>query len=253
MTGPWNLGNDVVDLLHPGGAGKGRDPRFLRRVCSEAEQETIRGCQDPDGALWAHWAAKEAIFKSVSKTLGTAPVFHHPSFAVDFPAEALHRFLADQPSPTRVPLEGKGGYRDLVFRVQAEVRGEAVHAMSWTLGAGAGNPVVNYDCRQVSEETRGPASDFRRHFSPLEWRCVTHRASALTRILARHALAAASGVPEEAIEIRCGPGEPGRRIPSVWIHGEALPLDLTLSHHGRFLAYAFLSAPNDPGYRSRGR
>jgi hypothetical protein len=253
MTGPWHLGNDVVDLLHPGGVGKGRDPRFLQRVCSEAEQRNIRGSLSPDVALWAHWAAKEAIFKSASKALGTSPVFHHPAFEVDFSPAALHHFLADEGCRGGAPLEGEGRYRNLSFQVRAEQRGESVHAISWTRDEGRGHPSITCDCRDTSEETRGPSSDLQAHFSPLEWRCVTHRASALTRLLARRALAQARGVPEEILEIRCGPGAPGRRIPSVWLRGKALPVDLTLSHHGRFLAYAFLSQPSSPGYLSRGR
>lgn len=57
---------------------------------------------------------------------------------------------------------------------------------------------------------------------------------------ARQALAAAIGVAERDLEIGCGPGKPGRRIPNVLLRGKDLPVDLTLSHHGRLVAWAFL-------------
>ena len=36
------------------------------------------------------------------------------------------------------------------------------------------------------------------------------------------------------------PVNPGRRIPKVFLRGKEIPADLTLSHHGRLLAWAFL-------------
>jgi hypothetical protein len=56
-------------------------------------------------------------------------------------------------------------------------------------------------------------------------------------------MASPLGVPEGDLEIGCGPGQPGRRIPKVLLRGEEIPVDLSLSHHGRLLAWAFL--PSD--------
>jgi hypothetical protein len=241
MTGLWQLGNDVVDTLHLAGAGKARDARFLARVCSPEEQDAVRSCPDPDAALWVHWAGKEAIFKSASKVLGTPPVFRHPLFRVAFPEEtfnALVRRGSPDPGP---PLLGTGEYLDLRFGLSVERRGDSVHAVSWISRGGDGAPEFFAGCRESTEGTRGTASGLQESFSALEWECVTHRGSALARVLARKALASARQIPEETLEIRCGPGPPGRRIPSVWMGGKELPVDITLSHHGRFLAWAFLA------------
>ena len=73
-----------------------------------------------------------------------------------------------------------------------------------------------------------------------EWECVSHAGSALCRLEARTALAEALGMAEDRVEIRCGPGTPGRRVPLAYLDGQPVPVDLTLSHDGPFLARAFL-------------
>ena len=243
MTNPWHLGNDVVDLHHQGGVNKARDGRFLARVCSPDEERVIRASQDPDVALWVHWAGKEAVYKSASKALGSPPVFEHPLFRVAFPEPGLSDFLARRPARPGVSLAGSGTFGGLSFRLLVERGVSSVHAVSWIRYPDREGPAYRSHCQEWGEETRGPSVGLEPHFSAIEWTCVTHRASGLTRIMARKALAEALGVVESSLEIRCGPGSPGRRIPSVWLDGKELPVDLSLSHHGRFLAWTFLAVP----------
>jgi hypothetical protein len=183
---------------------------------------------------------KEAVFKSTSKILGAPPVFHHRLFQVAFPDEGLQGLL--NPSSPGRPLQllGRGSYMDFRVRLSVERSGPRIHAVSWMEREEEGDPGIFIECRESSAASGESASDLRDQFSPLEWACVTHRASALTRLAARESLASVWKVPGERLEIRCGSGLPGRRIPSVWLDGEELPADLTLSHHGRFLAWAFL-------------
>jgi hypothetical protein len=242
MTGGWALGNDVVDTLHRGAAGKGRDARFQERVFAPSERDAIRSSPDPDLSFWVHWVGKEAVYKSTSKILSAPPVFHHRLFQVAFPEEGL-RGLPNPSSPDDpLPLLGRGRYTGFRFRISVERRGTCIHAVSWIEGMEAGDPEICAECRESSAPAGGSSSDLKNRFSSSEWECVTHRASALTRLAARESLASVWGVPEQRLEIRCRPGHPGRRIPSVWLGSEELPVDLTLSHHGRFLAWAFLVA-----------
>jgi hypothetical protein len=60
------VGNDVVDLQEPGNRGKSRDERFLARVFTTDERELITRAAAPDTLLWVLWAAKEAAYKAVS-------------------------------------------------------------------------------------------------------------------------------------------------------------------------------------------
>lgn len=60
------VGNDVVDLKDPENQGKSGDDRFLARVFTAEERELIARAAVPDTLLWALWAAKEAAYKAVS-------------------------------------------------------------------------------------------------------------------------------------------------------------------------------------------
>lgn len=241
MSDPWHLGNDVVDLHHHGGSGKGTDSRFLARVCCQEEEEIIRSSADPDRVLWLHWSGKEAIYKSASKVLGSPPVFHHIRFQVAFPGLRSWDRGPSRAHEGATILTGTGRFEELVFSLSMELTGRYVHALAWIPATGGGSPAIRSFCVESAEDPRGPATGLREDFSALEWKCVSHRASGLTRLRAREALAAELDIPEALLEIRCGPGPPGRRIPSVWLRDEEIGVDLTLSHHGRYLAWAFLT------------
>lgn len=64
--------------------------------------------------------------------------------------------------------------------------------------------------------------------------------SAAVRMLARAALAETLGAHEGDVEIVCDPGVTGRRPPRVFLRGEPAPCDVSLSHHGRWVAWALL-------------
>ncbi len=61
------VGNDVVDLAEPENIGKSDDERFCRRVFNPRELSSITGSERPDSILWALWAAKEAAYKALSR------------------------------------------------------------------------------------------------------------------------------------------------------------------------------------------
>ena len=240
MTTDWNLGNDVVDLSHHGASGRSRDTRFLARVFTEEERDTILSASDPDRWLWIHWAGKEAIYKSVSKALGSPPVFVHSRFVVRFLPGDLRKSGDAHAQPPGDLLSGTGRYEDLSFQIRVEVSTSFVQAVSWSQRLDGAKPDYRWDCQHTREETRGVPTKLRGLFSTDEWNCVTHRASALTRIRVREALAVRLGVEVMDLQIRCRDGLPGRRIPTVWLRNREIPVDLTLSHHGAFLAWAFL-------------
>lgn len=241
MRRPWHLGNDIVDLTDPRHAGKARDDRFLRRVYSQKEREEIRSSENPDLALWIRWAAKEAAFKTVSKSLGAPPTFVHPTFRVSVHhPETLNDHTGEDADPPMTRF-GEVRYGPLLLPLRIEVHGPALHAVTWVPQDAQGIPPFSWGSSRMNEMGDQWRSVLRRNFSDREWGCVSHQASALTRLAARKALASAVGVEEEDLEIGCGPGEPGRRIPKVLLKGNEMPADLTLSHHGRLLAWAFLT------------
>jgi hypothetical protein len=235
-----------VDLADGRHAGKAGDHRFLERVFTPEERTIIQSSAAPDQTLWMLWAGKEAAFKTVSKARGAPPVFNHRLFEVSLFEE-----------PSEVPGSGSSSstvfhpavshrrtglvrYQGKAHRLLVEVAGPSLHALSWASESPQVTPPHTWGLDELPGEEGDWRSTYGPRFSPREWPCVSHRASALARLAAKTALESALGVPEDALEIACDPGTPGRRIPRVYLDGVELGVDLTISHHGRLLAWAFL-------------
>ena len=75
------IGNDLVDLRAREASGKSGDARFVARVFTARETELIARSSNPDAALWALWAAKEAAYK-VAKKLRPDVIFAHSRYEV---------------------------------------------------------------------------------------------------------------------------------------------------------------------------
>jgi hypothetical protein len=237
----WNLGNDIVDLADPRHGGKAGDGRFLQRVFSQGEQDEILSSPDPERALWIRWAGKEAAFKTVSKALGSPPTFVHSSFQVSLlplePGAGEDEGGAPLPPMTRF---GEVHYKGDRVPLRIEVADGTLHAITWFFPAGVRVPPFSWGFKRISGEDPSWRESLRPGFSPAEWRCVTHRPSALVRLAVRESLASALDVQEERLQVGCGPGAPGRRIPRVFLDGKEVSVDLSLSHHGELVAWAFV-------------
>lgn len=230
------VGNDVVDLDHRNCRGKSDDLRFLDRVLAPAERTLVAAAPDPDHALWLHWAAKEAAFKVVTKLLGEPPVFVHAAFGVE-PERGGDRGL--------VRYEGQA----LPWRVEP-VRDRCLHLFAWNdRGAGGGErgqavgpagepPPIETGIARLDEDADIP----RERFSERECAAIHSAASAWVRIHARAALARKAGIAEDRVEIVCDPGPSGRTPPRALVDGRPSAWDVSLSHHGRWLAWALTSA-----------
>ena len=139
---------------------------------------------------------------------------------------------------------GQVRYGDVILPLRIELAGTALHAVTWTPSSTDTVPPFSWGSTQIPEEDVMWRETLKPEFSQLEWHCISHQASALARVAARRSMAVALGVVEEDLEIGCGPGNPGRRIPRVLLKGQEISVDLTLSHHGQLLAWAFLVSTN---------
>lgn len=260
MGVPLHLGNDVVDLSDTRHRGKSGDGRFLRRVFTHEERDAILSATVPDQALWIRWAGKEAAYKTVSKAQSPhpPPTFHHALFQVTLfaqeeepaPAPGSLSFEPPAPAPAHLFVRGDEAHSDpgacwsgevtcqgqpMALRVQM-IQG-AVHALTWLPPQPRGVfPRVYW--RYARTPGAPEMASLRSRFSAREWSCISHPGSALVRLEARRALARELEVAEEDLEIGCDAGLPGRRIPALFLRGKVLPVDLTLSHAGRFVAWA---------------
>ena len=221
------VGIDVVDLAHARCVGKHEDARFLRRVLSEAELEDVSVSGEPARKLWQLWAAKEAAFKVASKVRPKVPAFVHAAF----------RVAADGPGPGRG--FGRVSWEELSLPVHWHQQGDRVAALAWN-GATA-DAAVEWGWGAASDldpDPHAPLDALLVRFTARERRPVHSRPSALVRLAARAALATALDVAEARVEVVCKEGPTGRIPPEALLDGHAAPADVSLSHHGRWLAWA---------------
>ncbi len=229
------VGIDVVDLADPRCAGKHADERFLRRVLAETERETLAAAADPVVALWRLWAAKEAAFKVASKLRGAPPPFVHAAFQVTA-LESGDGF-------------GSVAWEDLSVRIHWHEEPGRVAALGWD-GIAAEEPVEwGWGAAGDLDPNPGaPLDILLARLTDRERRPVHSRGSALVRLAARATLAQALAVDELRIEVVCNEGPRGRIPPHVLLDGAPAPADVSLSHHGRWLAWGVrLTAPRPRG------
>ena len=218
---PVVVGNDVMDLADSRCIGRSRDRRFLERVFAPFERDHIARSRNPDRTLWLTWAAKESAYKVVTKLRGAAPVFGHAAFEVTEQDSGSGYVKYDG---LRIP-----------FLDYSESRAEHVHVLAWSGESGS-------DLR--ASVTRLPREEApRERFSDRELPALYSEASAWVRLLARDHVSQLVGVDDSALEIVCAEGRIGRSPPQLWVRGRRSHLDVSLSHHGRFLAWAVA----DPG------
>lgn len=203
------VGNDVVDLKDPENVGKSGDDRFLGRVFTAEERTQIAGAPSPDRFLWSLWAAKEAAYKAVSRA---------------------DRSVCSVPRRYPVLLEPEGTGRN-VRRVAGRVitpKGELVlevalsedwvHALAAKTEEALGRIVR---CVKRLDGERGAADD----------------PSAFVREALLGEIACRLDCSTEELRVVDGPD--GSAAPRVLFRGESLTEEVSLSHEGRFAAFAF--------------
>jgi len=204
----------------------------MERVFTFEEAHAIYEAKEPERAIWVVWASKEAAFKVVSKLLGDPPPFSHSQFRF-----RRHSSVA--------PVEGSVTFQGTEIPVRVEERPDRVHALAWHPDSAVEEIHAEVKFLPDLDQPPGPQweKSLRPRFTDLEWRSIHRPDSALVRLNARGHLSRILGVDEGTIEIVCDEGPPGQMPPKVLIQGRKWAGDLTLSHHGRFLAWAFAENP----------
>ncbi|HET9948059.1 MAG TPA: 4'-phosphopantetheinyl transferase superfamily protein [Longimicrobiales bacterium] len=244
------IGNDVVDLARPRTSALAGDERFLKRVLAAEEREALAAAADPGVELWSRWAAKEAAYKALTKLAGTTPPFVHRAFVARWSAPgggaappAAHR--AD--APVR---EGRVRWNGVEAHVRVLAGPGVLHAVA--VAPAEAKPLEAAD---DAHDARGahaslalldepgapwaePFEELLGRFSEREAEAVRSRPSAAVRLGARAAVARLLEVAEERVELVCAPGPVTRRPPRVLLDGLPAPADVSLSHDGRWIAWA---------------
>jgi len=199
------VGNDIVDLAAPGNPGKSGDNRFCARVFTAEERSLIDWVACPDTLLWALWAAKEAAYKAVSRT--------DPSVC-SIPKQ--YRVVVDKgdAAGTAACLTGKVTTPRGELALRIELAGDWVHAL-----AGGSEEVLDRIFLRVESRdgVDDPSAFVRKGLL-----------SEITRFLDCEAR------DLSVVEDPDCPAAPG-----VLFRGCPLTKEISLSHDGRFTAFAF--------------
>ena len=222
------VGNDVVDIAAT--RRRARNARFDARVFSERERRAIAADADGEARRWAHWAAKESAYK-IAKRADADTIFSPAKFAVAFDGGFDHGRDSD--------LSGSVRYGSTSYPVQVQRRGDCIHAVAVAPG---GRPAA-----------RGPAL----RAVPL---CGTYARFARDLCLLRSILAGVGPAPDGAGDTSASLAvrrlairdlaprlataasdlvvRSHERIPRLQHRDGHDVATLSLSHHGRFVAYA---------------
>lgn len=193
------VGNDLVDLGDAETSAAEIHPRFDTRVFTVEELATLHGSVAPARLRWILWAAKEAAYKLARKE---APVVFSP-----------RRFRAVLVGSNRAVVT----HARRSFAVTIAARRDHVHAVAHSGSVRRGWTLVSGVRRLGAGAPGGPALD----------PSVAVRAFTIAQLARRLGVAAA------ALSI-----EREERIPRLVLRGRPADADLSLSHHGRLVAFA---------------
>ncbi len=208
------------------------DLRFLRKILTDTEIEQVRGCENPDALLWSIWACKEAAYKALKKMAGDA-VFIPCRWSVFF-------------------------HQAMTFAgVQGIKLPEGFLQQDESTGFLAGEVITEenniFSCHLFSSSSfvHGVVSDRSDILAKTTWRVEIFPewqfqygadSSPFGRSCLIHDLAEVLGVDRRQVEIRRSYQKVKElQPPVVYLQGaRASAVDISLSHDGRFVAYAFV-------------
>ncbi len=193
------VGNDVVDLRDPQSSPEALHARFDERAFTAEEREALSASVSRHALRWAFWAAKESAYK-VAKKLDPTVRFFPRDFAV------------------RRMTEGRAVviHRAGLFDVRLDSTDDWVCAVA-TIQA-ASPPATHAPVRSGVARLEGSSAD----------------PSRTVRELVCAALGPWMNLPPERVRIAADGGVPV----ALW-RGRRLAVDLSLAHHGRFVAWAW--------------
>jgi len=217
------IGNDVVDLHDPESRPGAIHNRFDARVFSLDEREALSDSASAHELRWTLWAAKESAYK-VAKKLDPAVRFLPTDFVVRRITEG------------RALVMHETGAFDVRLRRTDDWVGAVATPMAanaaWPMAANAAWPMA----ANAAWTTAANAPSTHRPITAGIERLEVPGAdpSRTVRELARAALALGMNLPPGQVQIAADRG-----IPVAYWRNRRLPVDLSLSHHGRFVAWAW--------------
>jgi len=208
------VGNDVVDLRDPHNQPAALHPRFDQRVFGGGERDRLSAAAGAEARHRLRWAMWAAKESALKYLRQAEPElpFHPREFTVHLDS----------------PTSGHVVHRGTEFGVALDVAPARVHVV--TVGA-AGADGTSADASTGVARTRSPTD-----------------ASTEVRRLAAREIGRLLDVRPATIEIDGSP----RSAPRAYADGAPLPVDLSLSHDGPWLAWAIVAGRREMGGRRSG-
>lgn len=213
------MGNDIVDLNTPWAVNKSRNARFMAKVFTEDETQAIGQSGNPDAMLWALWAAKETAYKVTAKSIPDA-LFSPLKYRV--------KLVRGEAANTENTQTGTVTTQSGIVTVCVFFHENHVHCIGINGNhRDTGKLYHGYGCGE-SECEDCPS------LSPAA------RESLAARKLALKHIAQCCGRNIEDMEIRKNGEDRETGPPMLYFKGKKDKIDISLSHDGRYVAYAFL-------------
>ncbi len=201
------VGNDVVDLKEPANAGKSKNSRFLKKILTDAEIEFIKNAENPESALWSLWVCKEAAYKVKKKSFPDIPFIPRRWQIVFNKPQSIF-------SDGEVIIPGKGS---VYIRLASNL--QYVHCAGTDSFAALDKLIWSVNVLPEKKQIN-PSLCLR---------------DLLGQKLAQHFY-----LNFHQIKIK-RTRENGELLPPcVYVGGRRTDIDVSLSHDGRFVAYAFI-------------
>ena len=207
---------------------KSTDLRYLKKILTDIEIGQVRCSSDPDRTLWSFWSCKEAACKVIRKMAGDAAFVPRRWFVSLLPdtvtdnghCSGIASFPPDRQYAGEVQIfQGPG----IPFYLHVSesfihcIAADSREGLAQTIGA------VNV----LPESPDGSETDP----SAFGRRCLVNHLERLSRNAAG------------AFEINRIKQNGVLQPPKVYLKGEPVNVDISLSHDGSFVAYAFHPRP----------
>jgi hypothetical protein len=197
------IGNDIIDLSYARQSSNIHHPRWPDKVLTQQEKEQIHYFPSLEIALWTFWALKESAYKIFYKKTGRR---------LFIPKKFQATLIQIQPNLIQGTINSPLGK----WHGRVQVWSESIHALVVTQKSFF--PLIQWQKLSFDEYT------------------ATHQSNTIRKNL-RLALQEQQQLPCKDLCIKSP-----RHFPQVFFKNKLLPIDVSMSHHHQWGAYAFLQA-----------
>lgn len=208
-----HVGNDIVDLTDHYARGKSQDTRFLNRVLTQNELGCLMDTDDPDRLLWAFWSAKETAYKAISKAypdVSSSPKRYDVTFDNNTITVTSGNVQTPHGTVQVLAISGEDHVHCVGMSKNVDMSTNIKHGMYY-IGDDLGSSLPE----------------------------LAKTESRMAREAATISIASHFMLDPMAINIMRPETSQRNTPPDVYINGEKTDIDISLSHDGRFVAYAF--------------